>query len=221
VNVLGHSQVALGVGVDEPAYVLGAVLPDLASIARARLHKDRLPGEIAAGVRCHVVADAAFHLDATFERGSAAIRDELRERGLGAGPARAIGHVGWELLLDGTLLASAARDVYARALELGDEARAGFAGDDTARWDELMIHRRRLPDLPYDDPEWVAERMEAMLAPRALLRFPPEQLPEVTATLVAHADRIVAAAPQVIEDTTRRTAERLVSEAAAAAPRGR
>jgi hypothetical protein len=211
VNVFGHTHVALAVGVDAPDYVLGAVLPDLASMARVRLDRSRLAAGVAEGVRCHVAADAAFHTAPEFVRGSGAIRDDLRARGVAAGPARAIGHVAWELLLDGTLLDSPARPAYARALELGDDVDTALRDGHRPRWARLLAHRRELPHLPYDDPRWVAERLVSILEPRPALRVPAEQVPVVAAVLMGHAEGIVAAAPAVLSSTAERTAEQLAS----------
>jgi hypothetical protein len=212
VNVLGHSHVALAVGVDAPDYVLGAVLPDLASMARVRLDRSRLEGAVADGVRCHVAADAAFHTAPEFVRGSGAIRDDLRARGVAAGPARAIGHVGWELLLDGTLLGSPARAAYARALERGDGVGAAVREAHRPRWTRLLASRDRLPHLPYDDPGWVAERLVSILEPRPSLRVPVEQVPVVAEVLTRHAGGVVGAAPQVLSATAERTAEHLAPQ---------
>jgi hypothetical protein len=209
VNVLGHSHVALSVGVDTPDYVLGAVLPDLASMARVRLDRSRLAGALADGVRCHVAADAAFHTAPEFVLGSSAIRDDLRARGVAPGPARAIGHVGWELLLDGTLLGSPARAAYALALDVAGGVRTAVREPDQQRWARLMTHRGRLPDLPYDDPRWVAERLVSILEPRPRLSVPVDQVPIVAEVLARRAEGIVAEAPAVLSATVERTAERL------------
>jgi hypothetical protein len=211
VNVLGHTHVALAVGADAPDYVFGAVLPDLASMAGVRLDRSRLAGAVADGVRCHVAADAAFHTAPPFVQGSGAIRDDLRARGVAAGPARAIGHVGWELLLDGTLLGSPARAAYARGLDVADGAHSAVREPHRQRWARLLAYRDRLPHLPYDDPQWVAERLVAILEPRRALRLPADQVPVVGEVLARHAPGIAAAAPAVLSATAERTAEHLAA----------
>src|SRR4029453_6456343 len=62
-NFLGHTHVALAGGGDDPGFVLGAVLPDLAPMAGIRLAVRRLDGRLGEGMRCHLRADAAFHAD--------------------------------------------------------------------------------------------------------------------------------------------------------------
>src|ERR671919_2501429 len=118
-NVLGHTFVALAVGDDDPAYVLGAVLPDLAPMLNVRIDRSRLDGRVGEGVRCHIEAYAVFHGLAEFRSGAAALRRDLAGRGLDRGPVRALGHAGWELLLDGALVGSAAETAYWRALRAG------------------------------------------------------------------------------------------------------
>ena len=214
-NLLAHAWVARATGHDAPEAVLGALLPDLATMAQVRLDRARLaaapPGDpLAAGVRCHVATDAVFHRDARFVGGSSAIRRDLREAGVGLGAARAVGHVGWELLLDGTLLRTPTDEAFAAALARVDEATPVVADRDRARWDAFLAswERDRPPDRPhpphrlrYDDPGWVAERLVAILAPRPRLALPADRVPVVRDTLERHLAAVVAAAPGVLADT--------------------
>src|ERR671919_173368 len=91
-NVLGHTFVALAVGDDDPAYVLGAVLPDLAPMLNVRIDRSRLDGRVGEGVRCHIEADAVFHGLAEFRSGAAALRRSHLGRRTGA---RAPGPQAW------------------------------------------------------------------------------------------------------------------------------
>src|SRR5690606_20337725 len=76
------------------------------------------------GVRCHLDADAAFHAHPRFRAGTRALRADLTARGIPRGPARAVAHAGWELLLDGTLVGGDAerafRDAVGRAADAAD-----------------------------------------------------------------------------------------------------
>ena len=121
-NVLGHASVALAWGDDDPAFVLGAVLPDLASMVGVRVDRSMFGGAVGDGMRCHIDADAIFHDHPEFRAGSAALRRDLADQGLDRGPVRAVGHAGWELLLDGTLVGSSAEAAYWRALDVGELA---------------------------------------------------------------------------------------------------
>jgi hypothetical protein len=203
-NVLGHASVALAWGGDEPAFVLGAVLPDLASMVNVRVDRSRLDGPVGDGMRCHIEADAVFHGHPEFRAGSAALRRDLAGQGLDRGPVRALGHAGWELLLDGTLVGSAAETAYWRALDVGELALDAIAEPGRARWVGFLSYRRRRQSLRYDDPPWVAERLHDLLARRPRLRFPREELPAVAEVLGAHAGRVAAVAPDVLATVTTR-----------------
>lgn len=200
-NLLAHTHVALVSGHDAPDYLLGAVLPDLASMARARIDRSRLPEPVARGVRCHVRSDAAFHVHPGFVQGAAAIRRDLAEGGVAAGPARAVGHVGWELLLDGRFVGSPVHGAHRRALEHGDQALAAVAEPDRPRWVGFLAQRDRAADLHYDEPQWVAERLLWILARRPRLGFPAEQLPIVSEVLERHAARVADVADDVLAAT--------------------
>ncbi|HKX70170.1 MAG TPA: hypothetical protein VJM75_03030 [Acidimicrobiales bacterium] len=200
-NILGHASIALATENDDPAYVLGAVLPDIASMAGVRVDRSRLTGPLAAGVRLHLEADAVFHAHPEFLRGAAALRGDLAQRGVQRGPARAVGHAGWELLLDGTLLGSPAESGYWRALAVGEEALDGMSESDHPRWIRFLEHRDRRPALRYDDPSWVAERLYSMLARRPRLRLPSEQVPAVAEVLERHVHRVAAVAADVLAGT--------------------
>jgi hypothetical protein len=201
-NVLGHASVALAWGGDDPAFVLGAVLPDLASMVGVRVDRSRLVGLVGDGMRCHIDADAIFHDHPEFRAGSAALRRDLAEQGLDRGPVRAIGHAGWELLLDGTLVGSPAEAAYWRALDVGERALDAIDGPGHDRWLGFLGYRGRLGTLRYDDPPWVAERLHDLLARRPRLRFSREALPAVANVLGAHAGQVAAVAPRVLAAIT-------------------
>lgn len=203
-NYLGHTHVALVSGAGETAeavYVLGAVLPDLASMAGVRLDRTGLQdGPLRRGLGCHVATDAAFHAHPAFTRGSADIRRQLTEVGLARGSARAVAHVGWEFLLDGTLVATDTEDAFWRALD-----RAEVAGDiiregDRKRWADFLTHRTMRPRLRYDEPAWVGDRVWTTLSRRPRLRFSRRDLPAVVETLAQHRPRVVAAAREVLDE---------------------
>jgi hypothetical protein len=205
-NFLGHTHVALAGGQDDPGFVLGAVLPDLAPMAGIRLAPGRLEGPLGAGVRCHLRADAVFHADPRFRDGSRALRRALAERGVGTGPARSVGHAGWELLLDGTLVATATEDAFRVALARGDRALPALAEGDRDRWAAFLARRHASPGLHYDDPAWVADRLYGMLARRPRLALPADQVPLVADVLAAQAPAVHSVAAAVLDDTAREVA---------------
>jgi acyl carrier protein phosphodiesterase len=147
----------------EPAFLLGAMLPDFATMCGARLTR-AAHVELASGIEEHHRTDDAFHAGATF---LALCRDtgaRLEEAGLGWGAARAVAHVGTELLLDGELATEGegAAD-YLLAIE---EAAAHRSGphlpfrDETghARFRDLhaRLSRHGMP-VRYREPDFVAE----------------------------------------------------------------
>lgn len=200
---MGHTHVALATGEDaDERYVLGAVLPDVASMAGVRVQRERLPEQIANGVRHHQTADAVFHAHPAFRQGMAELRRELAAVGLAGGPARAIGHVGWELLADGVLLGSPAEVAYWQSLELGEEVHDALDGGDRERWARMLRYRERRPLLRYDDPAWVAERLHAIVDRRPRLRFPVSQLAAVREVLTHRADGVRSVMALVLDDVS-------------------
>ena len=199
-NFLGHTHMALDAS-DDPVFVLGAVLPDLASMARVRLDRARTEGTLHAGIRCHVETDEAFHSHPTFREGSAAIRRDLVPLELPVGASRAIGHIGWELLLDGTLIGSRIESAFHYALMEGDEALVAIVVEDRPRWRAFLDRWRSMADarLRYDEPGWVAERLYLMLRSRPRLAFAEPALPGVTDVLERHAAPVAAAAPDMLD----------------------
>jgi hypothetical protein len=202
-NFLGHTHVALAGGDDDSGFVLGAVLPDLAPMAGIRLVARQMEGRLGDGVRCHLRADAAFHADPRFVTGSRALRRALAARGVESGPARAVGHAGWELLLDGTLVATEAEDAFRGALAQGERALPALADGDRERWAAFLARRRSSSGLHYDDPGWVADRLYAMLARRPRLALPAGQVPLVADVLAAQAPAVREVAAAVLGDTAR------------------
>lgn len=173
-NFVGHAHVARAIAPDRPALVLGAMLPDFASMARVRLVQIAHP-ELAAGVALHHRTDEAFHACPEFVRICARTAGALEAQGVGCGSARAAAHVGTEMLLDGLLLREVAtRRAYHEAVaQLADPRITGairVAGRGEARWPPLIERVQALgaPDF-YADPAMVADRLFAILASRPRL----------------------------------------------------
>jgi hypothetical protein len=118
VNFFGHACVASWYD-RAPGFVLGAMLPDFFSMLRVK------PGVIAEqslarGIELHHRTDAAFHGSSQFLSLTRAARGALSEAGLARGPARAVAHIGVELLLDEVLASEQpARSAYLDALAHG------------------------------------------------------------------------------------------------------
>lgn len=180
--------------------ILGAVLPDLAPMAGLRTPREALSPEVAGGVACHRRADASFHADPTFVAGAARLRRAARDGGLAEGPSRAVGHAGWELLLDGALLGrSEAAGVFARGLAAGAGI-AGAFGDGSGRWLGLLArleHDRWWRR--YDDDAVVASALWRRLRTRRRLAFDEAALPSVAAVLGAARASVAATAGAVVD----------------------
>jgi hypothetical protein len=209
-NVLGHAFVAERIRPGDDAHTFGAVLPDLASMAGVRIDRADAGGAaLAAGVRCHHAADTAFHSAPAFVAGAAAMRRELLAAGLATGPARAVAHVGYELLLDATLLGGDAEHAYRRAFAALATAEPTFAALRPAgheQWRRAVSgfaarSRGRGGD---GDPAAIAERLVAILRHRPRLALAPDDAPVVAAVLGRHADDVRRAAPAVLALVTAR-----------------
>jgi acyl carrier protein phosphodiesterase len=194
-NFFGHACVAI-VRSESPRFVLGTMLPDLASMASLRLGGLRDP-ELAAGVALHHHTDRLFHGAEAF-RGlcESALRD-LEGAGVARGAARAVGHVGSELLLDGVLSVDEhARATYARALELAlrdrVEQEVGFEGDTSPVRLRRLLERLSEGPLPegYRDVDFVYARLEGLLATRPRLALCPGDAVPVRSWLKKAARRL-------------------------------
>ncbi len=133
VNFFGHALAASWRG-REPAFALGAMLPDFAGMCGMRLDA-ALDAETAAGVDYHHATDRVFHMLEPFARATAGIAEQLMARGVPRGPARGAAHVGFELCLDGALLEQeGAARAYETALAAGsDSVGGGVAALERAR----------------------------------------------------------------------------------------
>jgi len=181
-NFFAHATLAAARS-PEPAYVLGAMLPDLAAMAGDRLAGVD-DGELAAGVAFHHESDAAFHATPEFVARCTHGRRALERAGVGRGAARAVAHVGTELLLDGWIAhAQGISPHYRRALALGPELGGRLCwrrGEGAGHWPRLC---RRLLASPvpasYDDPAFVCARLVRILSRRPRLALAPSEEPAV------------------------------------------
>lgn len=182
-NFVGHAHVAIALD-DAPAFVLGAMLPDFASMCgarlapldRASLEDERSAAHVAleAGIALHHRTDEVFHAAPDFVRLCTEWSAELEARGLPWGASRAVAHVGTELLLDGFLLDDVAtRRAYLRAIDALEEPLVSairVRGPGASRWPTLAqrVREHGPPDF-YRDPALVADRLVLILASRPRL----------------------------------------------------
>ncbi|MCA9643137.1 MAG: hypothetical protein H6718_05925 [Polyangiaceae bacterium] len=185
-NFFGHLAVATWYSQDA-AHHLGAMLPDLATMLGTTAPTAE-GGSIAAGIELHHRTDAVFHGCEHFRELNSQAFATLERQGVPRGAARAVAHIGTEILLDGVLAEhSATRTAFQAALEHG-----------TTRERELGLDWRRPPpegrlaqlcrviaerDILKDSqlPERVAYRLDRILGHRPRLRIPASHLPLVEA----------------------------------------
>ncbi|MDA3040115.1 MAG: hypothetical protein O3C27_11430 [Actinomycetota bacterium] len=209
-NVGGHILVAARIS-DEVDLWLGAALPDFAAMGRFHLQvpetrwRQGRDEPVRRGIALHHRTDEIFHQHPWFTERVRVLRRRLEARGLARGPARAIAHVGPEMLLDGALSAweHPATGATLAALDrhrpsLGQWTRL------VDRHDEWSAHltrlaRHGLPD-DYDQPSAVAGRLLRILGSRPRLGFEPGQLAIVVDELEADHPSLASDAHAFVDD---------------------
>jgi len=204
-NIGGHIAVAMRLAPDEPRVWLGAALPDLGAMGRFRLMGDTPDPDVTAGIALHHATDDVFHRHPTFTEAMARLRGDLAEDGVGRGPARAVAHVGPELLIDGCLLtdeklSEAINAAFAEIEPLGP-ALASMVETSGEDW---LVHLAKIPSwgLPtdYADPLAVARRLHRILSHRPRLQLEDEHISAIGARLAAEQPALDQAVPALIND---------------------
>lgn len=155
------------------------MLPDFAGMAAVRL-ADLHSEEVSPGIAFHHACDTAFHAHPLFVGACAQGVLALTDTGVPRGPARAVAHVGFEMLLDGALAGHHDAAPYRTALATGRATTP--PGSEPMAWRRLQTLCARLQAAPvpdaYADPGFVADRLQTILAgrPRLALR-PQDDLP--------------------------------------------
>ncbi|MFV0525817.1 MAG: hypothetical protein ACK5RL_15110 [Acidimicrobiales bacterium] len=194
-----------------PVVALGAALPDLASMGRFRLlGRARAGSDLAVGIDAHHTTDARFHRHPWFMDLSRATATALERGGLPRGAARACGHVGVELLIDGRLwrepgVRTASASAFGQLASMLDRDGAEFAAlvvpDRRVAW---LAHLRRLttvePPEDHDDPAVTAGRLFRILADRPRLRFDRGAIPLVATALDRVNPAITAGSVDLVEE---------------------
>ncbi len=188
-NFFGHCVVS-GWYRENASYALGSMLPDFATMSGTRLGEVNEP-DVAAGVALHLRTDDVFHSAPQFLTLCGESRVALEAAEVGWGTARAVAHVGSELLLDGVLLERHSADPYLAAIERAQHLRE-HAHDETRAWfrDEGRGFEGLLgklgaagPPHAYRSPERVAEFLERALSRRKRLCFQPGDRERVSAVM--------------------------------------
>jgi hypothetical protein len=227
-NSFGHAWVAAWFCVDSAArvdsepFLLGSMLPDLASALRTAVPGSRHT-ELAAGIRLHHETDRVFHATSTFQALEHQARLGLSAAGLSKGPRRALAHVGIEFLIDDELGPSDERCAviacYAAALRFG----AGSACRPLLHW-RNTIDAERFAQLcrrlashaeaslaeaavaqaarpsSRDADRRLAARLVACLAGRPRLELQPREEAALEPWLAACRPAVAAATPTLLSE---------------------
>lgn len=170
---------------EDPRFLFGAMVPDLTAMLGLR-YATSSDATLNAGIELHHATDAAFHSAGHFVALCASGVAELTERGVGRGAARAVAHVGTELLLDGRMSHDRdARTAYEEALRfaVANELAGTLALPDPA--DRARLHagvaRLTVAPLPegYRQLPFVHDRLEHILSRRPRLALQPADRPHV------------------------------------------
>ncbi len=199
-NFIGHLHVARWLHA-EPAFLLGAMLPDFASMAGVKLAEPS-NDQVRAGVALHHRTDSAFHHQPGFIALMQETQLALIARGVARGPARAVGHIGVEMLIDGELVhAPGNAAAYVQALESSPavESDGGLAPETRVRL--AFVHSRlRTHGVPYDyrNTEAVVMRLSRALSGRPRLAISREDAKSVAQALPEIQRQVVSKLPAIL-----------------------
>lgn len=204
-NFFGHAWVAGWFSEREP-YVLGAMLPDFASVLGVAPPTSR-HAELSAGIELHHQTDRAFHQTAVFQGLEQRARQALAGAGVSKGARRALAHVGVEFLIDAELVRRApAWSGFSQALRYGSSAgcsaelewRPRTPGDTSERLAHLCSRLAVVE--PPSDVTRVATRLVAALSARPRLSLRAEEVPIVQAWLADCAPEVAASLEQLLAE---------------------
>jgi len=197
VNFFGHAAVASW-SATAPGVVLGAMLPDFATMCGGRIASSDEP-DVADGIALHHASDAAFHQLPAVTALMRELDEQLLRRDCARGPRRAVAHIGVELLLDGVLVGEPAyRAAYLRGL--AHDPALHWRDPDAAPRFAVLLDRLRAHGVPDDlrSPDAITRRIHRILAHRPLLAPSPDDLRAIRAALIAFQPRIDVAAETIV-----------------------
>lgn len=209
-NFFGHAVVSLWHS-DNRRFLLGAMLPDLCGMLGIRVARSD-EQDIAAGIDFHHRTDAAFHGAERFVQLCSESVEILTAQGVGRGTARAVGHVGTELLLDGVLSGGDASNIYREALRLAVDERLAhnvLVSDE----EQARLHRglTRLAGAPipeaYLDTSFVLDRLQHVLSPRPRLAMREADVPHVHAQLQRLHEQVKASSADILDQVRQRLSD--------------
>jgi len=176
------------------------MLPDFEAMVRVPLIEVR-DADIQRGIDLHHRTDQAFHRTPMFLAFCAHALDKLAAAGVRRGTARAVGHVGSEMFLDGWLAHNQAHiDDYLAALEV--------EVDGLLEWKDgggafAKLHTRlTLWGAPrdYAEPSFVSARVADALRGRPTLEVLDEHAPLIEEFLPSLQERVERGAPELLNE---------------------
>ncbi len=198
-NYFGHAALALETSSD-PKFVLGSMLPDLASMLRMPCPSS-LDEVVSSGLAFHHLTDAVFHQTETFSRLNQEALRVLRDLGMRRGPARATAHIGTEMLLDALLTTRASYgEGYVAALSSAPLVPLVWCDDVTrASFTVLAAHlEERGVEAHRADPDRLVFRLGRALEGRARLEPDAAELPMIARFGEVFAERVAAQADELL-----------------------
>lgn len=204
-NFFGHAVVATWRS-DAPAFVLGAMLPDFATMIG-----ERVPAVghsiVEAGIAFHHQTDRVFHDSVTFRSLDLAARRALRSLGVSRASAMAVGHIGVEMILDVSLAADERGSAgYVNALHEGRAEGLGAhitwpSEDGSARYETLrsLISARGAPRRAVDASA-ITFRVARALSSRPRLRLEPGAEALVSRWVEHAAPEIAESVPALLDE---------------------
>ena len=206
-NFFGHAAAAARVD-DNPAFILGAMAPNLLGLCGAAARGETSP-RVTAGEAHHHSVDRLFHDNPAFTALASWASRALIDVGLHRGAARGAAHVGIELFLDGVLSTeTVARAAYTRSLAAAETTGTPFVWRDDlsrSRWEELVIRLRdgTVPD-GYRNPDFVADRLLGALGRRPRLALSQDEAVVLRRFLPGLGARVAAEAHALAGDLVQR-----------------
>ena len=168
-NFFGHAVVA-GWADNRAGHLLGSMLPDFEAMVRVPLVGVCDP-DIQRGIDLHHRTDEVFHRAPIFVELCARALSELKGAGVRRGTARAVGHIGSEMFLDGWLAREQDHvDDYLAALEV--EVEGCLEWEDDGRAFSKLRARLTMWGAPrdYAEPTFVLARLADALQRRPALK---------------------------------------------------
>ena len=197
-NFFGHAAVASWSAPAVSGVVLGAMLPDFATMCGGRIAAAD-EESVTAGIALHHATDAVFHQLPVVTALMRELDEHLVQGRCARGPRRAVAHIGVELLLDGVLIGEPGyRAAYLR----------GLTHDPALQWRDpahaprfaILLDRLRAHGVPEDLrlPEAITSRVHRILAHRPLLAPSQGDLRAIRHALIVFKPRIDVAADTIV-----------------------